>query len=77
MLAKLTGMQFCFPLTDVNRLLDCRLGQPNGATISPNSASCERVFSLLRRMFGDQQLSSLADYIQSALMLAYNERQVG
>jgi hypothetical protein len=45
--------------------------------IAPNSASCERVFSLLKLMFGDQQLSSLADYVQAALMLRYNERAVG
>ena len=45
--------------------------------ISPNSASCERVFALLKNMFGEQQVSSLADYIQAALMLAYNKRAVG
>ena len=45
--------------------------------ISPNSASCERVFSLLKRLFGEQQLRSLADYIQAALMLNYNGRSVG
>ena len=28
--------------------------------ISPNSASCERVFALLKRLFGEQQMSSLA-----------------
>ena len=31
--------------------------------ISPNSASCERVFALLKRLFGDQQVSALAAYI--------------
>lgn len=45
--------------------------------ISPNSASCERVFSLLKNLFGDEQMSALADYIQAALMLNYNGRQVG
>mgnify|MGYP002630699592 CR=1 FL=1 len=45
--------------------------------ISPNSASCERVFALLKLMFGDQQLSSLADYILAALMLRSNQRAVG
>ena len=44
---------------------------------SPNSASCERVFSLLKIMFGEQQMSALADYIKAALMLRYNERRVG
>ena len=45
--------------------------------ISPNSASCERVFALLKNMFGDQQMSSLADYVQAALMLLYNGRKIG
>ena len=45
--------------------------------ISPNSASCERVFSLLKLMFGDQQLSSLADFLRAAIMLRYNARKVG
>ena len=29
------------------------------------------------RMFGDMQMSALADMIQAALMLAYNKRKVG
>ena len=45
--------------------------------ISPNSATCERVFSLLERLFDEEQRSSLADMIQAALMLVYNERRVG
>jgi len=45
--------------------------------ISPNSASCERVFALLKRLFGEQQMSSLADLVQAALMLNYNNRAVG
>ena len=44
---------------------------------SPNSASCERVFSLLKCMFGEQQMSALADYIKAALMLRSNGRRVG
>ena len=32
---------------------------------SPNSASCERVFALLRNLFGELQMSSLADYVQA------------
>ena len=44
---------------------------------SPNSASCERVFALLKAMFGDEQIRALADYIQAALMLAYNNRILG
>ena len=45
--------------------------------ISPSSASCERVFALLKTLFGDEQMSALADYIQAALMLNYNNRNVG
>ena len=45
--------------------------------ISPNSASCERVFALLKNLFGEQQMSALADYIQASLMLNYNQRNVG
>ena len=45
--------------------------------MSPNSASCERVFSLLENMFGDAQQPALSDYIESALMLRYNRRRVG
>ena len=45
--------------------------------MSPNSASCERVFSLLENMFGEQQMQALADQLRAALMLAYNKRRVG
>ena len=45
--------------------------------LTTNSAACERVFSLVKRVFGEQQMSALADYIRAALMLAYNERVVG
>ena len=45
--------------------------------ISPNSAACERVFALLKNMFGEQQMSVLKDYIQAALMLRSNKRIVG
>ena len=44
---------------------------------SPNSASCERVFALLRNLFGELQMNSLADSVQAALMLNYNQRSVG
>ena len=33
--------------------------------ISPNSASCERVFSLLKLMFGEDQITTLADAIRA------------
>ena len=45
--------------------------------ISPNSATCERVFSLLKLMFGDQQMAALGDVIRAALMLRYNGRMIG
>ena len=45
-------------------------------TISPNSASCERVFSLLDAMFGQTQQSSLADRLQVSLMMRYNGRSM-
>ena len=42
-----------------------------------NSAAAERVFSLLKGMFGDQQMTALANMIQAALMLKYNGRKIG
>ena len=45
--------------------------------ISPNSAMCERVFALIKTMFGEQQMSALADLLQAALMLRFNGRRVG
>ena len=61
--------------------LHTRLGHSAAAEIvfafTPNSAAAERVFSLLKAMFGDQQLGALADIIQTALMLRYNKRNVG
>jgi hypothetical protein len=44
---------------------------------TPNSAAAERVFSMLKAMFGDQQMDTLADIIQTALMLRINSRTVG
>ena len=41
------------------------------------SLSCERVFSLLKNLFGEQQMAALADYVQASLMLNYNGRKVG
>ena len=41
------------------------------------SCGAERVFSLLKLMFGETQMLSLADMIQAALMLRYNGRKVG
>ena len=45
--------------------------------ISPNSGSCERVFSLLESMYGELQDRALADQLRAALMLRYNGRRVG
>ena len=46
--------------------------------LSPSSsAACERVFSLLKAMFGDEQMTALADYLNVALKLKYNQRTVG
>ena len=46
-------------------------------SMSPNSASCERVFSLLKLMFSSTQLTALSDYVQGSLMLRYNGRDPG
>ena len=52
--------------------------RPRGAqalTTRPIPAS--RVFSMLKAMLGDQQSDSMADYIQTAIMLRTNKRPVG
>jgi hypothetical protein len=41
--------------------------------MTPNSASAERVFSLLKAMFGDARASSLSDLIEGSLMLKFNK----
>ena len=46
-------------------------------TFLPNSAMSERVFALVKNMFGSDQLSTLADFLQASLMLASNGRKVG
>ena len=46
-------------------------------TLTPNSADCERVFSRVKQMFGDQQMRALGDQLRAALMLAFNKREVG
>ena len=45
--------------------------------LSPNSASCERVFSLLVSMFSPEQKATLGGALQASLMLRYNKREVG
>ena len=42
--------------------------------LQPSSAATERVFSLLNASFSDQQENSLQDYIETSLMLQYNNR---
>lgn len=42
--------------------------------VQPSSAAAERVFSILKQSFGDQQYRSLQDYIEASLMLQYNKR---
>jgi len=44
------------------------------APSSLSSAAVERIFSLCNHMFGDAQLSALADYVQGSLMLRANKR---
>jgi hypothetical protein len=44
---------------------------------SPNSAPCERVFSLLQAFFGNTRDKSLGDQVCAALKLAYNARALG
>ena len=39
--------------------------------VQPSSAAAERVFSLLNNSFGDQQLSSLEDYLEASVMMQY------
>ena len=43
-------------------------------SLTPSSAACERVLSLLKCMFEHLQASSLADQVQAGLMLRYNDR---
>ena len=40
--------------------------------LQPSSATAERVFSLLKGSFSDQQEGSLQDYIDTLLLLQYN-----
>ena len=42
-------------------------------SMTPNSASAERVFSLLKAMFDDARASSLSDLVQGSLMLKFNK----
>jgi hypothetical protein len=42
-------------------------------TVGPSSAAAERVFSTMRRTFGDFQHGALEDYLETSLMLQTNE----
>ena len=39
--------------------------------MQPSSAAAEWVFSILNNCFGDQQLSSLEDYVEVSVMMQY------
>lgn len=41
--------------------------------LQPSSAAAERVFSILKNTFGDQQQTSLGDYVEASLMVQYNK----
>lgn len=43
---------------------------------TPNSASAERAFSLLKNLFGDRHDSANADMTQASMMLRYNKREL-
>lgn len=42
--------------------------------MTPSSAAAERIFSILKRSFGDDQHAALEDYRSASLMLQYNKR---
>ena len=42
--------------------------------VQPSSAASERVFSLLKASFNDQQDFTLQDYLEASLMLQYNRK---
>ena len=42
--------------------------------VQPSSAAAERVFSILKASFNDQQQLALADYLQASVLLQYNKR---
>jgi len=41
--------------------------------LQPSSAAAERVFSILKNSFGDQQLSAFEDYLEASLIIQYNK----
>jgi hypothetical protein len=46
-------------------------------SFTPSSASAERVFSLLKTLFGSSQDMALADYVQGSMMVRYNGSKRG
>ena len=54
------------------RLLVCLIAYAH--LLQPSSAAAERVFSLLKNAFGEQQQSSLRDLVAATLMVQYNKR---
>ena len=42
--------------------------------VQPSSASAERVFSILKHSFGEQQQNSLEDYVEATVMSQFNKR---
>ena len=44
--------------------------------VQPSLAASERVFSLLNNTFGKRQNSSLEDYVESCIMLQYNNHGI-
>ncbi len=42
--------------------------------VQPSSAAAKRVFSLLNASFSEQQQQSLNDYVETSVMLQYNQR---
>ena len=42
--------------------------------VQPSSAAAERVFSLLKNSFTEKQDSSLQDYVETSLMLQFNQQ---
>ena len=46
-------------------------------SFTPSSAAAERVFSLLKALFGSDQDAALADHIQGSMMVHYNGTKRG
>lgn len=77
-IARAADISADFPVLDWWRLNGGAL--PNWACaakkillLQPSSAAAERVFSLLKCSFGEQQDNSLQDYIEASLMLQFNK----